>query len=199
MRRFETVFIVNPELSEEQRQPLLDKMKGLMSEDQGMFVKFDDWGHKRLAYEVKKHTRGYYVLMDFCGDGVLVKEIERNMRLDDRVLKYMTVLKDKTVDVEAVKEEIEAAKEKESVPEPTEQKEEIEAAKEKESVPEPTEQKEEIGAAKEKELEPEPTEQAEGVGEDKGDSESTETAEAPVSDTEVPEDTPETNEQEEPK
>lgn len=123
MRRFETVFIVNPELSEEQRQPLLDKMKGLMSEDQGMFVKFDDWGHKRLAYEVKKHTRGYYVLMDFCGDGVLVKEIERNMRLDDRVLKYMTVLKDKTVDVEAVKEEIEAAKEQESVPEPTEQAE----------------------------------------------------------------------------
>jgi small subunit ribosomal protein S6 len=121
MRRYETVFIVNPELSEEQRQPLLDKMKGLMSEDQGMFVKFDDWGHKRLAYEVKKHTRGYYVLMDFCGDGVLVKEIERNMRLDDRVLKYMTVLKDKTVDMKAVKEEIESAKDRESEPKPTEQ------------------------------------------------------------------------------
>ena len=187
MRRFETVFIVNPELAEEQRQPLLDKMKGLMSEDQGMFVKFDDWGHKRLAYEVKKHTRGYYVLMDFCGDGVLVKEIERNMRLDDRVLKYMTVLKDKTVDVEAVKEEIEAAKKQESVPEPTKQAEGVEAVKE------------EIEAAKEQESKPEPTEQAEGVGEDKGVSESTETAEAPVSDTEVPEDTPEINEQEEPK
>jgi small subunit ribosomal protein S6 len=160
MRRYETVFIVNPELSEEQRQPLFDKLKGIVSEDHGMLVKFDEWGHKRLAYEIKKNPRGYYVLMEFCGDGALVKEIERNMRLDDRVLKYMTVLKDKTVDVEALKGEIEAAKEQES--------------------------------------EPEPTEQAAGEGEDKGDSGSTETGEAPVSETEVPEDKPETSEQEEP-
>jgi len=160
MRRYETVFVVNPELSEEQRQPFFDKLKGLLSEDQGMLVEFDEWGHKRLAYEIKKHTRGYYVLMDFCGDGALVKEIERNMRLDDRVLKYMTVLKDKTVDVEAIKAEIEAAKEQES--------------------------------------KPESTEQAAGEVEDKGDSESTETEEAPVSETEVPEETPETSEQEEP-
>ena len=161
MRSYETVFIVNAELSEEQRQPLFDKLKGLVSEDQGMLVKFDEWGHKRLAYEIKKHTRGYYVLMEFCGDGALVKEIERNMRLDDRVLKYMTVLKDKAVDVEAVKADIEAAKEQES--------------------------------------KPEPTEQAVGEGEDKGNSEPTETVEAPVSETEVPENTPEASDQEEPK
>jgi len=161
MRRYETVFIVNPELSEEQRQPLFDKLKGFVSEDQGMVVKFDEWGHKRLAYEIEKHTRGYYVLMEFCGDGALVKEIERNMRLDDRVLKYMTVLKEKAVDVEAVKAEIEAAKEQES--------------------------------------KPELAEQAVGEGEDKTDSEPTETVEAPVSETEVPDNTPETNDQEEPK
>ncbi len=122
MRRYEIVFIVDPELSEEQRQPLFDKLKGLVPEDQGLLVKFDDWGHKRLAYEIKKHTRGYYVLMDFCGNGALVKEIERNMRLDDRILKYMTVVTDKTVDVEGVKAEMEAAKEQESKPEPVEQK-----------------------------------------------------------------------------
>jgi small subunit ribosomal protein S6 len=159
MRRYENVFIVNPELSEEQQQPLFDKLKGLLSEDQGMLVKFDEWGHKRLAYEIKKHTRGYYVLMEFCGDGALVKEIERNMRLDDRVLKYMTVLKDETVDVEAVKAEIEAAKEQES--------------------------------------KPEPAEYAAGEGEDEVDSESTETEEAPVSQTEVLENTTETSDQEE--
>jgi small subunit ribosomal protein S6 len=99
MRRYETVFIVNPELSEDQHQLLFDKLNGLVPEDQGMLVKLDEWGNKRLAYEIKKHTRGYYVLMDFCGDGALVKEIERNLRLDDRVLKYMTVLKDETVEV----------------------------------------------------------------------------------------------------
>ncbi len=120
MRRYETVFIVNSELSEEQHQPLFDKLEGLVSDDQGVLVKFDKWGHKKLAYEIKKQTRGYYVLMDFCGHGALVKEVERSMRLDDRVLKYMTVVKDKTVDVEAVKADIEAAKEQASKPEPAE-------------------------------------------------------------------------------
>lgn len=121
MRRYETVFIVDPELSEEQHQQLFNKLKGLVPDDQGMLVEFDEWGSKRLAYEIKKHTRGYYVLMDFCGDGALVKELERNMRLDDRVLKYMTVLKGKGVDLEALKAEIEAAKEQESIPESDEQ------------------------------------------------------------------------------
>ena len=110
MRRYETVFIANSELTDEDRQSLIDKMQGLLPEDQAMLVKLDEWGNKRLAYEVKKQTRGYYVLMDYCGDGVLVKELERNMRLDDRILKYMTVLKDTIVDMEAIKAEIEAAK-----------------------------------------------------------------------------------------
>ncbi|RLB80388.1 MAG: 30S ribosomal protein S6 [Deltaproteobacteria bacterium] len=121
MRKYETVLIVNPEISEEERQPLFDKLKGLVSADGGMLVKFDEWGHKRLAYEIKKHIRGYYLLMVFCGDGALVKEVERNLRLDDRVLKYMTVLVDEAVDPEAIKAEIEAAKEQESKRETAEQ------------------------------------------------------------------------------
>ena len=118
MRRYETVFIMNPELAEDQHQLLFGKLSGLVPMDQGMLVKLDEWGHKRLAYEIKKHTRGYYVLMDFCGDGALVKEIERNLRLDDRVLKYMTVLKDEAVELEAVKAEMEAAKEQAEKTEP---------------------------------------------------------------------------------
>ena len=121
MRRYETLYILHPELSEEQRQPLFDKLTGLMSADHGMLVKLDEWGNRKLAYEIKKQTRGYYVLMEFCGDGPLVKEIERNMRLDDRILKYLTVLTDKAVDAEAAKAEIETAKAEKSSSEPTEQ------------------------------------------------------------------------------
>ncbi|NVM57715.1 MAG: 30S ribosomal protein S6 [Desulfobacterales bacterium] len=131
MRRYESVFIANPDLSKEECQPLFDKLNNLISDGHGFVVKFDEWGHKRLAYEIKKHTRGYYVLMEYCGDGALVRELERNMRLDDRVLKYMTVLLEKKVDVEALKGEIEAAKEQESKPELTQavsQSEEKEAA-----------------------------------------------------------------------
>jgi len=110
MRKYETVFIIHPDLSQEARQPLLDKLKNLVSDGHGLFVKFEEWGHKKLSYQLDKHTGGYYTLMEFCGNGALVKELERTMRLDDRILKYMTVLLDKKVDLEALKAEIEAAK-----------------------------------------------------------------------------------------
>ena len=176
MRRYETVFIVNPELSEDQHQLLFDKLNGLVPEDQGMLVKLDEWGNKRLAYEIKKHTRGYYVLMDFCGDGALVKEIERNLRLDDRVLKYMTVLKDETVDLEAVKAEMEAAT--------------AEAAKKEAATAEAAEVAEEATRS-------EPAEIATGEGEEGTESEATDAEETPADEAEAPEKTAATSNQEE--
>jgi small subunit ribosomal protein S6 len=71
----------------------------------------DEWGTKRLANEIKKKVRGYYVCLDYCGSGPLVDEIERFFRIDDRILKYMTVVLDKDVDIENVKEEIAKAEE----------------------------------------------------------------------------------------
>ena len=139
MRKYETILIANPDLSEEERQPLLEKLENLISQGQGFLVKLNEWGQKRLAYEVKKQTRGYYVHVEFCGDGALVRELERNMRLDDRVLKYMTVLLDKEADVEAIKAQIEAAKEQESKPEPA--GEEPEPEQEAVAEPEPVETK----------------------------------------------------------
>lgn len=181
MRRYETVFIVNPDLSEEQNQPLFEKLNGLVDAGQGLSVKMDEWGHKRLAYEVKKHTRGYYVLMDYCGTGALVKEIERNLRLDDRVLKYMTVLKDQDIDLDALKAEIEAAKEQEKASQPAEQ-----AAGEG-------------GESKAPESgEPEEAKAAEVTGEAKA-AEVTEEPQAPVTETESTETTEETGTNEEPK
>ena len=76
-----------------------------------MLVLVDEWGSKKLAYDIKKKVRGYYVRLDYCGSGSLVNEIERSFRIDDRILKYMTVLLEKDVDIEAVKEEIARAEE----------------------------------------------------------------------------------------
>jgi len=111
MRRYENVFIASPSLSQEDRQPLFDKLTKIISDGQGLLVKFDEWGLKSLAYVVKKQTRGYYVLTDFCGDGALVKELERNMSLDERFLKYMTVCTAEEVDVAAMQAEMAAARE----------------------------------------------------------------------------------------
>jgi len=117
MRRYETIFIIDPDLSEEERTPLFERLKDLFPQHNGLLVVIDEWGAKKLAYEIKKKARGYYVRLDYCGTGVLVNEIERFFRIDDRVLKYMTVLLEKDVDVESVKEEMAKAEAEKVQPE----------------------------------------------------------------------------------
>ena len=117
MRRYETIFIIDPDLSEEGRAPLFERLKDLFLQHNGLLVVVDEWGAKKLAYEIKKKARGYYVRLDYCGAGILVNEIERFFRIDDRVIKYMTVLLEKDVDVESVKEEIARAEAEKVQPE----------------------------------------------------------------------------------
>lgn len=106
MRRYETITIIDPDLSEEERKPVLDRISELIPQQDGFLVMIDEWGSKKLAYDIKRKPRGYYVRFDFCGTGTLVDEMERFFRIDDRVLKYMTVLLEKDADIESIKEEI---------------------------------------------------------------------------------------------
>lgn len=109
MRRYETIIITDPDLAEDGRKALTAKVGELMAAEGGHLVKQDDWGVRKLAYEIRKKPRGYYTLFDFCGGGALVDEMERQFRIDDRVLKYMTVLLDKEADLDAIKAELAAA------------------------------------------------------------------------------------------
>jgi small subunit ribosomal protein S6 len=81
-----------------------------MTRDGGEILKRDDWGSKKLAYPIKKQFRGYYVNYDFVGSPASVAEMERLMRIDDNVLRYLVVRvdesKDGNVDVEARKAEL---------------------------------------------------------------------------------------------
>ena len=135
MRRSETLFIIDPDLSEEGRAPLFERLEDLFLQHNGLLVVADEWGPRKLAYEIKKKARGYYVRLDYCGTGTLVNEIERFFRIDDRVLKYMTVLLQKEVDIESVKEEI-ARTEAEKVQ--AEQSDESDAAQDNESTDDTT-------------------------------------------------------------
>lgn len=128
MRRYETIFISDPDLSETDRVQLFEKTKKIIPDYNGMLVVFDDWGTKKLAYDIKKKNRGYYVLINYGGDGDLVDEMERSFRIDDRVLKFMTIVLDKEADPEAIQMEIDKAKEAASA-----KQAEIEAAKQKEA------------------------------------------------------------------
>lgn len=117
MRRYETIIIIDPDLSSEDREPVLKRVQDVIDQQGGYFVLLDDWGSRKLAYEIKKKERGYYVRFDFCGTAAVVDEIERFFRIDDRVLKFMTVLLDNMVDIEKIKEEVAAAEKKAEVPE----------------------------------------------------------------------------------
>jgi small subunit ribosomal protein S6 len=104
MRRYETIVIVDPDLGEEQREGVFDKLRELIPQKGGLLVEFDEWGGRKLAYEIKKKQRGYYVRIDYCGGGDLVSEMERQFRIDDRVMKYMTILLDTEADMERIQE-----------------------------------------------------------------------------------------------
>ena len=110
MRRYETIAIIDPDLSDEERAGILERTTDLIHKEDGFLVLLDEWGSRKLAYEIKKKVRGYYVRFDYCGMGPLVDEMERLFRIDDKVLKFMTVLLDKDADVESIKEEMAIAK-----------------------------------------------------------------------------------------
>ena len=102
MRRYEILFIVSPDNSDEDLKAVATKFQGVITGMDGVVTSYDEQGKKRLAYNVRKENKGYYVLMDFVGSADIVAEIERNMRLDDRVLKYLTVKLDDDVDPESI-------------------------------------------------------------------------------------------------
>ena len=96
MRRYETIYILRPTLGEEQINTLIDNTTKIIQSDNGLIIESDKWGIKKLAYPIKKEILGYYVLCDFAGTPEAVAEIERKFRIDDSVLRYLTV---KTADV----------------------------------------------------------------------------------------------------
>jgi len=105
--RYETIFIAKPNLSPDDLKNLADKMRDVMVQGGGQIVKFDEWGVKRLAYAVKKHNQGFYFFTDYAGTPALVKELERNLKIDDRVIKYLTVKIEDALHAESLQVEAE--------------------------------------------------------------------------------------------
>ncbi len=134
MRRYETIFIAHPDLSEEDQNQLLERIRTLMTNLKAEIIRLDDWGQKKLSYDIRKNTRGHYYLMDYVAAPEVVREWERNLRLNDRILKYQTVKLSDEVTAEAarnLKEQVPAGKPPETVtppPAPAPGPEEIKAA-----------------------------------------------------------------------
>jgi len=116
MRRYESVWVVNGDLPDEEVKSAIDKFSGIISSQGGTLVGLDEWGRRKLAYKIQGTIRGYYVLADFAGSSETVKELERNYRIDDRIIRSLTTEKSDKVNLEALQAEI-AAKAKAATPE----------------------------------------------------------------------------------
>ncbi len=103
MRKYETIFILNPDLEQEEAQSAIEKIKGIILQGKGDILKFEDWGKRKLAYKVRKKTKGHYILIHFSGPPTLLSELERNYRVMDSVIKFITVRLDEK---KAIPEEI---------------------------------------------------------------------------------------------
>ncbi len=105
MNIYESIFILKPSISDEDIQKTVGKMEGIVKQG-AEIIATENWGKKKLAYEVAKEKRGVYVLLRFQGKGDIISELERNYRIDDNVIKFLTVKLDK--------KEIEQLKKKEA-------------------------------------------------------------------------------------
>jgi small subunit ribosomal protein S6 len=93
MRNYETIFILKPSLEEEKRNAIIEKFKKIIS-DGGELISVDEWGMKRLAYEIEKLKDGYYVLINFKSGSDVVNELERNYRISDDVIRFVVINKE---------------------------------------------------------------------------------------------------------
>jgi small subunit ribosomal protein S6 len=114
LRRYETVVIAQANLPEDDMTGLIERYNSIIADRKGTVVKIDRWGVRKLAYDIRKQTRGAYVIYDFAGTSDVVAELERNLKIDDNVLKYMTVLTDPETTAENIMKEIAALAKKET-------------------------------------------------------------------------------------
>ncbi len=105
MRYYETVYIINPDLSDDEYREVVDKFNSLLEKEKAVLTKLEEWGKRTLAYEVKKFDKGVYVLLQYCGEPGIVETLKREMGLDDRVLKYQTIKLSDHADPDALKAE----------------------------------------------------------------------------------------------
>jgi small subunit ribosomal protein S6 len=90
-RLYEVMFIVAPESTEDDIAKLNDGIRTLIEKDGGTVAEIEGWGRRRLAYPINKKTEGFYVLLEIEGSGQEIAELERRFRVNDAIIRYMTV------------------------------------------------------------------------------------------------------------
>ncbi len=91
MRKFETLLLLSPELTADERETTIASLIAVIERENGSMLNTDHWGMKDLAYPVQKQMRGYYVRLEYNAPSTLITELERIIRITENVYKFMTV------------------------------------------------------------------------------------------------------------
>ena len=157
MRQYETVFLISPNLEEEETTKIITQISGIISKEKGKLIQEDRWGKRRLAYPIKKFEEAFYVFFHYEGDSNIPFELERRFKQTEAILRFLTVKKETRENVRKKRKGIPA---EEEIIAPQEEKFEL---KEEEEIAVPQDEEK----AEEKEEDKEDLNSTETIKEDK--------------------------------
>lgn len=112
MNCYETLFVVKPTLTEEETTAQIEKVKAVLIKENAEILATDDMGMRKLAYPVQKNNRGYYTILFYKASGETIAELERNLKINEEVIKFLTVKYTKTKEMTQFNKLVAAASKK---------------------------------------------------------------------------------------
>ncbi len=110
MNCYETLFVVKPTLTEEEIKNQIEWVKAILEKEGAELLATDDMGMRKLAYQVQKNSRGYYTVLFYKANGSFVGELERNLRNNEEIIKFLTVKYSKVKEIAQFDKMVAAAK-----------------------------------------------------------------------------------------
>jgi len=99
LTEYETIYILKPDLTEDAIKGVSEKVTGIVNQFEGTLLDEDDWGKRKLAYPISRNSRGHYVRFHYVGPTALIAELERQLRYDESLIRFLTVKMNYDVDV----------------------------------------------------------------------------------------------------
>ncbi|MBM4369199.1 MAG: 30S ribosomal protein S6 [Deltaproteobacteria bacterium] len=91
LNEYETTYVARPDLTDDQMNKITEKIEGVVKGAGGTMLVTEDWGKRKLAYLINRHQKGHYIYLNYCGPSPIINEVERNLRLEDNLLRFLTV------------------------------------------------------------------------------------------------------------
>jgi len=91
LQEYETVIVVDTDLSEEQKEEVFTKMENIIKQYGGVLKEIEKWGIRNLAFKVNHKQKGYYALLHYYGKSDIVEKLERSIRMNDKIIRFLTI------------------------------------------------------------------------------------------------------------